>query len=138
MKPINIMRLGKGYGTLDLQTVTSGADGSAPSQDRRRGFASGGLGSISDGTSNIVGPGNAITALHWDENLGSPQYVLTITGAADSGWNIMRISGPNGTKELTRTSRTSFASNTWKWTTGDLPGSQAFGTASDVITVYFD
>lgn len=141
MKPIAIMRMrdqGTGYGSLDRQTVVSGASGTAPVQDRIRGWASPSLGSISDGTSNIFGPGNAVTTLCWDENGGAPQYVLTITGATDSGWTTMRIVGPNGTKILTRTSRTSFVSNTWVWSTPDLLPSNGFGGNGDTIYVYFD
>lgn len=138
MKPIDILQMAPGYGKLDTQVVTTGASGTAPIQDRIRGWASPSLGSISDGTSNIFGPGNAVTTLCWDENGGAPQYVLTITGATDASWTTMRIVGSNGTKVLTRTSRTSFSSNTWLWSTGDFLGSQGFGSNGETVYVYFD
>lgn len=138
MKPIDILLMGPGYGKLDRQSIVSGGDGTAPVQDRRRGYSGvGGLGSITDGTSNIFG-GASIDQLYWDENGGTPKYVLQIVGATDGSWTTMRIVGTNGTKVLDRASRTTFGSNTWTWTTGDFLGVQAFGGIGDNVTVYFD
>ena len=127
-------------GHLDTQNVTTGTAGSAGAQDRIRGYdATGPIGSISDGTSNIFGPGNAITSLEYYEGGGgTAQYILTIAGATDSGWTTMTINGPNGTVVLTRTARTSFSANTWYWDTAHTIPTQAFGPASSAITIDFD
>ena len=85
----------------DVQTVTTGADGSALENDRRRGFDELGLGLISDGTSNIYG-GAAIASLYWDEGFGASFYFLAIPGAANAGWSTMTI----GATVLTRASAT--------------------------------
>ena len=92
------------------------------------------MGSISDGTSNIFGPGNAITGLYWDENGGAGQTVnLTITGATNTGWTTLTI----GATVLTRTSA-SFAGGTWTWVTNQNLASQPFGANGDNIICYFD
>lgn len=122
---------GGGGGGLDTQTVTTGASGTAPIQDRVRGFISGTLGSITDGTSNIYS-GAAITALYWDENEGISSYVLTITGATNTGWTTITI----GSVTLYRTAAT-FSSGTWTWTTTHTAGTQAFGSAGNIKTVTF-
>lgn len=136
MKPIAIMRMRPPSAShLDTQTVTTGVSGSAPLQDRLRGFISDTIGSISDGTSDIFGPGNAVTALCWDENGGSGmKYVLTITGATDSGWSTLTI----GSKVLTRTARTTFGGGTWTWVDTDIVSNQAFGGNGNVVPCYFD
>lgn len=133
MKPIAIMRMKNARApALDTQTVTTATIGSAP--DRLRGFINGSMGSISDGTSNIFGPGNAITALLWDENGGAGQTVnLTITGATDTGWTTLTI----GSTVLARTAA-SFAGGTWTWVTNDNLASQPFGSNGDNIVCYFD
>ena len=122
-----------GGGTLDTQTVTTGASGNAVDLDRIRGwYQAGGLGSISDGTSNIYG-GAAITEFFWNENGGTPEYQLTITGATNTGWTQVVI---GGTKTLTRSSA-SFGSGTWIWSTSDTAGSQAFGALGNVKVCVF-
>lgn len=116
---------------LDTQTVTSGAGGTVP--DRRRGFATGQLGSIADGTSNIYG-GGAITEFYWNENGGlGAQYILSITGAANSGWTQVTI---DGSKVLTRASA-SFFLGAWTWSTADAAGAQAFGVGGSSHTCVF-
>ena len=115
----------------DVQTVTTGADGSALENDRRRGFDELGLGSISDGTSNIYG-GAAIETLHWAENGGFPFYKLTITGAANAGWVTMTI----GSKVLTRNDA-SYVGGIWTWNTTDTVAAQAFGGSGASRTVVF-
>jgi len=118
-----------GGGTLDTQTVTTGGAGTAVAHDRIRGWLSGSIGSISDGTSNIFA-GAAITALYWEEDTSF--YILTITGATNSGWTTMSI----GSTSLNRTSAT-FSSGSWTWTTTDTVSTQAFGSSGSVHTVYF-
>ena len=120
-----------GSSALDVQTVTTGGSGTAPNQDRLRGF-SGGLGSIVDGTSNIYS-GAAITTLYWNENGGTARfYQLTITGAANSGWTTLTI----GNQSFLRTSAT-YLSGTWTWSTSDTLGIQAFGSIGSTITCTF-
>ncbi len=127
------LRMVAGGVTSDTQTVTTGGDGTAPMQDRRRGFISGSFGSINDGTSNIYG-GAAITELYWDENGGPfPIYSLTITGATNSGWTTLTI----GSTVLSRASATSFSSGSWSWLTSDTVSTQAFGAISDVKSAVF-
>lgn len=117
---------GGGGSALDTQTVTTGALGTAPNQDRIRGYSTGVLGSISDGTSNIFG-GNSVTDFYWDENGGTPIYVLKINTATDSGWAQVDI---GGMLTLTRASRASFVSNTWTWNApGTTVPTQAFGSS---------
>ena len=121
---------------LDVQTVTTGTSGTAPAQDRLRGF-SGGLGSIDDGTSNIYS-GAAVTTLMWDENGGggAQRYVLEITGATNTGWITLTIQSSAGTATLLRASGT-FSSGQWLWTTTDVLGTQAFGGLNTVVTCTF-
>jgi len=119
-------------GHLDSQTVTTGASGTALESDRLRGFVQGGIGAISDATSNIYG-GAAITALYFDENGGSGLYGLTITGASNAGWTNLTI----GSKVLARTSAT-FSTGTWTWTTADTVATQAFGPNGSIRGVFFD
>jgi hypothetical protein len=118
----------------DTQTVTTGADGTAGAGDRRRGFISGAIGSVTDGTSNIYG-GAAVTNIYWDEGdtFGEPSYVLTITGATDSGWTTLTI---GGTETLYRIDAT-FGSGTWLWPTVDSASTQAFGLAGSVKACVF-
>ncbi len=133
VKPIAIMRMRNARASaLDTQTVTTATSGSVP--DRLRGFINGLMGSISDGTSNIFGPGNAITALYWDENGGAGQTTnLTIASATDTGWTTLTI----GSTVLTRASA-SFVGETWTWVTNDTLAAQPFGSNGDNIVCYFD
>lgn len=124
---------GGGGSHLDTQTVTTGTQGSAPMQDRNRGFISGTIGSITDGTSNVYA-GAAITSLYYDENGGTGMfYKLAITGAANSGWTTMTIDST----AFTRASAT-YSSGTWTWTTAHTVATQALGANGTVHTVYFD
>lgn len=117
---------------LDVQTVTTGATGTAGPEDRRRGFDSASvMGSISDGTSDVYG-GSAITSLYWDENVGTWRYVLKIPGAANSGWTTLTI----GSLSLLRASAT-YVSGTWEWATSDGVTSQAFGGAGSTHPCIF-
>lgn len=100
--------------------------------DRTRGFIGGGIGSISDGSSNIYSGAN-IPAFYWDEFGGAPQYVLTITGASNSGWTQVVL---NGTTTLLRASA-SFASSTWTWSGAPPLGSQAFGSSGSTVNAVF-
>ena len=133
MSGVGMMLLGAGSAALDIQTVTTGGSGTAPLQDRLRGYASSpALGSIVDGTSNIYS-GAAITTLFWNENGGSSQYYqLTITGAANSGWTTLTI----GSQSFLRTSAT-FSSGSWTWTTANTLGTQSFGGVASVVTCTF-
>lgn len=126
-------------GHLDTQSVVTGAAGTAGAQNRDRGYYSTGpLGSINDGTSAIYAEA-AITELYYYEGGGgTAQYILTITGATDSGWTTMTINGPNGIVTLTRAARTTFGSGTWAWDTAHTIPTQAFGPASSNITIDFD
>lgn len=121
-------------GALDVQTVTSGADGIGnPSFDRRRGYLTAVIGSIDDGTSNLFA-GALILEFYWNENGGSGQfYALQITGATNTGWTTLTI---DGTLVLTRASAT-FSLNRWTWTTADTVASQIFGGGGSVHTCVF-
>lgn len=118
-------------GGLDTQTVTTGADGTAPAQDRRRGYVVLQIGSISDGSSNIYG-GAAISEIYWDENFGDPFYQLSIPGASNSGWASITI---NGTKTLNRADA-AYASGVWNWPTADTASTQAFGASGSKPVVF--
>ena len=124
---------------LDIQTVTSGATGTAPAQDRVRGWSSTiPIGSIVDGTSNIYG-GATIADLFWSENGGggAQYYYLAIVGATNTGWTTLTIQSSFGTATLLRTAATFGVGANWSWTTTDLVGTQAFGSASTVATCTF-
>lgn len=121
---------GGGGSSLDTQSVTTGTVGTAVAHDRIRGWLSGSIGSISDGTSNIYA-GAAITGIYWEEDTSF--YNLAITGGTNSGWTTMTI----GTTVLARASAT-FSSGTWTWSTTDTVATQAFGANGSVHTVYFD
>ena len=84
---------------LDVQTVTTGATGTAPAQDRLRGWTSSGpVGAIDDGTSNIYS-GATIASLFWSENGGggAQYYYLAIVGATNTGWTTLTIQSSAGT-----------------------------------------
>lgn len=118
---------------LDTQTVETGNVGTAAMLDRVRGWSTGLIGVITDGTSNVYA-GAAITSMYWDENGGSGQfYYLAITGAANSGWTTLTI----GSTVLSRASAT-YSSGTWTWTTTDLASTQAFGASGSIHSCYFD
>lgn len=137
MSGIQMALLGASSTALDIQTVTSGASGTAPAQDRLRGF-SGGLGSIIDGTSNIYS-GATITNLLWMENGGggAQLYYLGITGATNTGWTTLTIQSSAGTATLLRTDASFGTGAVWVWSTTDIVGNQAFGTAGTVVTCTF-
>lgn len=103
---------------LDTQTVGVGFDSGIDPEFSftwdYSGFSSTGqypnfipFGTITDGTSNIYS-GAAITELYTDNILNS--LTLTITGAANSGWNTMYVNNI----PFARTSAT-YASGTWIW-----------------------
>lgn len=123
-----------GTAGLDVQNMVVGTSGTAISQDRVRGYLSGSQGTLSPGTSSIYG-GAAITQLAWFENTGFPFYVLTITGATDSGWTTMNI---GGTLTLSRASRTTYSAGSWTWSTTDNVTTQAFGAAGSARTIIFN
>lgn len=134
---------GGGAGLLDTQTVTAGGSGTALNQDRNRGYSSGSIGSITDGTSNIYS-GAAITDAYWDENLGSPNsqlIVLKITGATNTGWTTLTIkNGATTTATLTRASASFTAGGTWIWSFAAgtyTPANNPFGSATEVRTLEF-
>jgi hypothetical protein len=121
--------LAGGQAYLDVQTVTNGQVGTV--DERVRGFISGGIGSISDGTSNIYA-GAPITHAYWYAGGGfTPTYTLTITGATNTGWTNLSVNGV----DLARASAT-FASGTWTWS---LPGSVIgnFGANGGQIALVF-
>lgn len=107
----------------DTQTVTTGSSGAAPDRYRGRSTALG-IGSITDGTSNLYS-GAAITEFYWAEDGGSPSYHLAITGATNSGWTSVLI---GGAKTLNRIDA-SFSGGEWIWTTTDTITTQAFSSA---------
>jgi len=117
--------------TGDTQTVTTGSVGAGPNRTRGRSTING-IGSISDGTSNLYS-GAAITEFRWDEDGGTSSYVLSITGATNSGWTSVVI---DGSKTLNRVDA-SFLSGEWTWSTSDTVTTQAFGTAGTVHTCVF-
>lgn len=115
---------------LDTQTVTTGASGTAINQDRVRGYNSG-IGSISPGTSAIYSA--PITELAWYENSGSPVYILSITGATNTGWSTLTI----GSTVLSGSAAT-YVGGGWQWNTTDTVSTQAFGANGSVHPCYFD
>lgn len=145
MLPIQIARLaaassggggggGGGGSALDEQTLTTGADGAAIDQDRRRGFISATIGSLSDGTSDIFA-GASYLEMYWDEGAGGgATYNLRITGATNTGWTTMLV---DGVAALTRAGAASFGSNRWVWNTSDSASSQLFGANGSVHTIEF-
>lgn len=139
MSGIQMALLGTGSATLDIQTVTTGATGTAPLQDRVRGWSSTGpVGAINDGTSNIYS-GATIANLFWSENGGggAQYYYLAIVGATNTGWTTLTIQSSAGTATLLRTAATFGAGANWTWTTTDIVSTQAFGAASTVVTCTF-
>lgn len=117
---------------LDTQTVTVGLSGTVGAGDRVRGYVSGSIGSISDGTSNIYS-GATITSIAWQEDTsGIGSYILSIPGAANSGWTSMVI----GNVELLRTDAT-YAAGYWDWYGYLISGQQFGNTAGAVVPVYF-
>lgn len=117
---------------LDTQNVTVGVAGTVGNADRRRGFISGDIGSISDGTSNIYS-GAAITALAWTEDTsGIGSYILTIPSASNSGWSSIVI----GSQTLLRTDAT-YSFGSWEWYPHLIGGQQFGNTAGVVVPVYF-
>jgi hypothetical protein len=136
MSGMQMMLLGSG-GVLDTQIVTTGGDGSAPMQDRNRGY-SGTFGSIVDGTSDIYA-GDPIGNIGWSENGGSPNYSFSVFGSnvTNSGWTTLTI----GSKPLLRTDATFTAlgafGGVWSWNTTDVVGDQAFGTIGSIVVCTF-
>jgi len=135
MSGIQMTLLGGGVSQLDVQTVTTGSSGTAPLQDRVRGYNSAiPIGSIVDGTSNIYG-GATIASLFWDENGGAPNqyYYLAIVGATNTGWTTLTI----GSLSLLRTAATFGVGANWTWTTTDIVSTQAFGINGATVICTF-
>src|SRR5690349_3360488 len=126
MRPIAIMKLvqsssgGSGSysgGSLDTQTVTSGGSGNAVSGNRIRGFVTGSLGSVSDGTSNLYS-GASIREIASEEQGpgGGFNTILTITGVlANSGWTSMNVGGNHVLTRSSATFSTAGGNSTWTW-----------------------
>lgn len=145
MRPIAIMKLvapasggGSGSytgGSLDTQTVSVGASGSAAIGNRLRGFIISTLGSVSDGTSNLYS-GAAIREIASEEQGvgGGFDVVLIITGVvANSGWASMNVGGNHVLTRTSATFSTGGGNSTWRWAgAGNL-----FGTSGTVV-VGFD
>jgi len=123
---------------LDVQTVTTGASGTIPSQNRVRGWSSTGpVGAINDGTSNIYS-GATIANLFWSEDgLGGAYYYLAIVGATNTGWDTLTIQSSAGTATLLRTAASFGVGANWTWTTTDIAINQAFGAEGTVVTCTF-
>lgn len=142
MRPISILRLahnsgGSGGvpGALDTQTVTVGGDGTVGAGNRRKGFISGAIGSISDGTSNLYS-GAAILELASEEQGGGGSFdiIFTITGlVANSGWTSLTVGGAT---TLNRASASSFATGSgnsiWRWVNAGNP----FGSSGTKIVAF--
>lgn len=133
MRPVFAQLVGVGgHGAashLDTQTVTVGASGTALNGDRLRGFITGSLGGISDGTSNLYG-GAAIRQIVAAEDApGTFDVILQITGVlSNSGWSVMTVKGT----PLSRTDATFSTvggNSTWTWPAAGNPLGTS-GTAS--------
>lgn len=117
---------------LDTQTITTGASGLAP--DRVRGWQSPGIGSISDGTSNIYS-GSAITGFFWDE--AGSVIELDISGTlSNSGWTQVTINGVVFTRASAGFVSVS-GTTTWTWSSSYTAATQPFGTAGSTIPCIF-
>lgn len=126
MRPIGILEIGRtstggssgyGGGTLDTQTVTSGTSGTGAAGNRRRGFVTGAIGSISDGTSNLYA-GAAIRGLYSSEAGvgGGFDVILQITGVlANSGWTSINVGGTHVLTRAAATFSTAGGNSTWTW-----------------------
>ncbi len=127
MKAINVLRMASSF-PAGTQTVVVAQTGVNPF--RLRGYKSTAVaqGSISPGTSSVGG--TTITEMYFDEDLG--YFILTITGAPDSGWTTM-TNVSNGTS-LSRASRTSFSSGTWTWTGQLINGFFTTGSGTKIVT----
>lgn len=125
---------GGGGPSLDTQSMVVGATGTSPY--RTRGFVSGGVGSLTDGTSNIYS-GAAITEFAYYENggvvEGAPYYSLSITGAVNSGWTTVSVDG-----NLLQRADATFVSGNWQWPAATIAlnyfGSTAGASRSIIFT----
>lgn len=125
-------------GALDTQTVTTGGTGVSP--NRKRGFITASIGSISNGNSAIYG-GAAITEIAWEESGAAANEVvlLKITGAslANSGWTNMTLT-PGNVVYIRSSATYSTAGGVTIWNWPDVPfASQPFGTAGSTIIATF-
>ena len=99
--------------TIDTQIVTAAVTtgtGEAEESWTQTGYQSGVQGSISDGTSNVYGGASITAVIHYGDSLGDSYVTLTITGAANSGWEQMYV----GSAVFNRTAA-SYTSGTWTW-----------------------
>jgi hypothetical protein len=123
---------------LDTQSVTTGTVGSSPNRVRGKSTPLG-IGSITDGTSNIYG-GAVIIEAYWAENgaVGTDYVNLTITGiVANSGWTHMLIDGSYFTRTGAGYSNPG-GNSSWQWPNlGYLAAGNPFGAASSVHTIEF-
>ncbi len=128
MKPIKILSMKRTQAAaLDTQNMTTGQSGVLP--DRQRGFISGSLGGLSDGTSNIYS-GAAILDLHHDETAGT--VLLKIAGVvANSGWTNLVVNGVPQLLRASATFTTPGGNSLWTWTSVNLFGGSG---ATPVIT----
>lgn len=112
----------------DTQTVTVGTTTISDKYGSTTYYGKGsGFGSISDGTSNVLG-GSSITSLYTD---GS-QLVFTVSGSKDNtGWVSMRINSFDYLRSAATYTNTG-SSTTWAWSTATA----VLGT-SGTKAVYF-
>lgn len=114
---------------LDRQTITTGVSGSPP--DRERGYERPGLGSITDGSSNIYG-GALVNAFAHDET--NSTVSLKIAGVqANSGWDKVSIGGTVLSRAAAAFS-TAGGASTWTWS--GISGNP-FGAAGSVRVCSF-
>lgn len=104
-------------GSLDTQTVVSGADGTAANTNRRRGFIVGQLGSCAPGTSAIYASAT-IRELAAEEENGNPNVwdvIFTVAGAvANSGWTSL-VTGTFTLLRANATFSTAGGNSSWTW-----------------------
>jgi hypothetical protein len=134
MLPIKIMfrNSAGGSGSLDTQTVTNGGGGVLP--DRTRGFITGTMGSIADGTSNIYS-GAAIRRLDFDENGGAPLTIFEVTGVvANSGWTTMQMGAGTIFSRAAATFSTAGGNSRWTWNGGVI--TDFGGVGANVVATF--
>lgn len=117
---------------LDTQTVTVAESGTTP--NRLRGFYSGVLGSISDGTSNVYG-GDAILRMVFDESGGNAFILLISNSHPNSGWNAINNVTDGLTLSRASASYADLGTETeWRWNSQAIGG---FFASTGAKTVTF-